>query len=230
MRKIGTTLIAGALLFGLIGSAHAAKPVTVFEDAANDAGNYQQGVALPPATLAGLDLLSGTIVKSGADLEFTVTNAAAMPQFGSAPETFRLLWHINVGGEEYRFTIKSLDVGKPDVIAQEGTDRVGQVYQGLARLEQCSEEALPAVLTLVNCRATEYFEAAFDATAATITWKVPLAALKAKTGTIIAGGSTGAASTNCQICWVPHYAERSLTPSTIVDETVMATPYKVPKK
>jgi hypothetical protein len=230
MRKLGTTLIAGALLFGLIGSAHAAKTVTVFEDPANDAGNTEQGLALPPATLAGLDLVSGTIAKSGSDLEFVVTNAAGLPQLGSAPEAFRLLWHINSGSEEYRFTIKSVDAGKPDVVAQEGTERVGKVYQGLARLEQCSEEALPAVLTLVNCRATEYFQATFDAAAATITWKVPLASLKAKTGTLIAGGSTAAASTNCQICWVPHYAERSLTPATIIDQTTMATSYKVPKK
>lgn len=230
MRKLATALITGALVFGLIGGAHAAKPVTVFEDAANDAGNAEQGVALPPATLAGLDLVSGTIVKSGADLEFVVTNAAAMPQMGSAGEAFRLLWHLNVDGEEYRLTVKSLDVGKPDVIAGDGTDRVGKVYQGLARLEQCTEEAAPAVLTLVNCRGIEYFEATFDAAAATITWKVPLASIGAKTGSLVAGGSTGAASTNCQICWVPHYAERSLTPSTIIDTTTMATPYKVPKK
>lgn len=230
MRKLGSTLIAGALLFGLVGNAYAAKPVTVFEDAANDAGNTAQGLALPPATLAGLDLLKGTIVKSGADLEFTVTNAAALPQAGSAPEAFRLLWHVNSDGTEYRFTVKSLDVGKPDVIAQEGTDRLGQVYQGVARLEQCADQALPAVLTLVNCKATEYFEATFDATAATITWKVPLASLAAKTGTLIGGGTTAAASSDCQICWVPHYAERSLTPSTIVDNATMATPYKVPKK
>jgi hypothetical protein len=230
MRKLGSTLIAGALLFGMVGSAHAGKPVTVFEDPANDAGNTEQGLALPPATLAGLDLVGGTIVKSGADLEFTVTNAAGLPQAGSAPEAFRLLWHINSGGQEYRFTVKSLDVGKPDVVAQEGTDRVGQVYQGVARLETCGEQALPAVLTLVNCKGVEYLQATFDPAAATVTWKVPLASIGAKTGTLIAGGTTAAASTNCQICWVPHYAERSLTPSTIVDQATMTVGYKVPKK
>lgn len=229
MRKLGTTLIAGAMLLGLAASASAGKPVTVFEDAANDAGNSEQGLALPPATLAGLDLVSGTIAKNGADLDFTVTTAAGMPQTGMAPEMFRLLWHVNIGGEEYRFTVKSLDVGKPDAIAQEGTDRVGQVYQGVARLEQCAEEATPAI-TLVNCGAVEYFGATFDAAAGTITWKVPLAAIKAKTGTLIGGGTSGAANTACQICFVPHYAERSLTPSTVIDSAVMATSYKVPKK
>lgn len=230
MRKLGRTLIAGAFLFGLIGNAYAGKPVTVFEDPANDAGNTEQGVALPPATAAGLDLISGQVAKSGADLEFTVTNAAGLPQAGSAPEGFRLLWHINSGGEEFRFTVKSLDVGKPDAIAQEGTDRIGQVYQGVARLETCADQALPAVLTLVNCKGVEYFQATFDPAAATVTWKVPLASIKAKTGTLIAGGTTAAASSNCQICWVPHYAERSLTPSTIIDNATMVTSYKVPKK
>ena len=228
MRKLGTTLIAGALLFGVIGGAHAGKPVTVFEDPANDAGVTDQGLALPPATLAGLDLVSGTIAKNGADLDFTVTTAG-MPATGTAGETFRLLWHVNFGGEEYRFTVKSLDVGKPDAAAQTGTERVGQVYQGVARLEQCSENATPAI-TLVNCNASEYYQATFDAAAGTITWKVPLASVGAKTGTIIGGGTSGAASTNCQICFVPHYAERSLTPSTVIDSAVMTGTYKVPKK
>ena len=230
MRKLTTILATGAMLFGLVaGAAHAGAPVTTWEDPADDAGNVEQGVALPPATLAGLDLVSGTIAKNGKNLDFAVAHAS-MPPTGSAGEGFRLLWHIQVDGEPFRFTVKSLDVGKPDVIAQEGTDRIGQVYQGLARLETCVDEPLPAVLTLVNCRATEYFSATFDPAAATVTWKVPLASLKAKTGTLIGGGTTGASNTACQICWVPHYAERSRTPRTISDQATQTTTYKVPKK
>lgn len=229
MRKIGSILVAGTILLGLVGSAHAGSAVTVFEDPANDAGVADQGLALPVATMAGLDLVSGTIAKAGKELEFTVTTAG-MPQGGSAGEAFRLLWHINAGGTEYRFTVKSLDVGKPDVIAGDGQNRLGQVYQGIARLEECVDEALPAVLTLVNCRVTEIYEATFDPAAGTVTWKVPLASLKAKTGTLIGGGTTGAANTNCQICWVPHYAERSLTPRTVIDSAVQTVTYKVPKK
>jgi hypothetical protein len=229
MRKTGSILVAGMIVLGLVGSAHAGSAVTVFEDPADDAGVTDQGVAVPVATAAGLDLVSGTIAKSGKDLEFTVTHAA-MPEGGSIGEAFRLLWHVNSGGNEYRFTVKSLDVGKPDVIAGDGQDRLGQVYQGVARLEECVDEALPAVLTLVNCRVTETYEATFDVAAATVTWKVPLASLKAKTGTLIGGGTTGAANTNCQICWVPHYAERSLTPRTIIDAAVQTVTYKVPKK
>lgn len=229
MRKIASFVVAGTLVLGLVGSAHAGSATTVFEDPANDAGVTDQSVAVPAATVAGLDLVSGSIAKSGKDLEFTVTHAD-MPDSGSIGEGFRLLWHINVGGNEYRFSVKSLDIGKPDVIAGDGQDRLGQVYQGVARLEQCVDEALPAVLTLVNCRVSEIYGATFDAAASTVTWKVPLASLKAKTGTTIGGGTTGAANTNCQICWVPHYAERSLTPRTIIDAAVQTVTYKVPKK
>jgi hypothetical protein len=229
MRKIGSILVAGTILFGLVGSAHAGSAVQVFEDPADDAGVTDQGVAVPVATAAGFDLTGGSIAKSGKDLDFTVTHAA-MPDGGSVGEGFRLLWHINSGGNEYRFTVKSLDVGKPDVIAGDGQDRLGQVYQGVARLEECVDEALPAVLTLVNCRVTEIYEASFDPGAGTVTWKVPMASIKAKTGTLIGGGSTGASNTNCQICWVPHYAERSLTPRTVIDAATQTIAYKVPKK
>lgn len=229
MRKIASILVAGSIAVGLVGTAQAGAPTTVFEDPADDAGVAEQGVAVPVASLAGYDLVSGSIAKSGKDLEFNVTQSA-MPDGGSVGEGMRLLWHFNSAGDEYRFTVKSLDVGKPDVIAGDGQDRLGQVYQGVARLEECSEEPTPANVTLVNCRVIEIFEATFDAGAKTVTWKVPLKSLKAKTGTLIGGGTTGAANTNCQICWVPHYAERSLTPRTVVDSAVQTITYKVPKK
>lgn len=227
MRKLATVVATGALLFGLVAGAHAGAPVTTWEDPANDAGNVEQGVALPPATAAGLDLVSGTIAKSGKDVEFSVTQAS-MPPTGSAGEAFRLLWHINVDGEPLRFTVKSLDVGKPDPVAQAGTERVGQVYQGVARLEVCSESTTG--ITFVNCNATEYFGATFDAATATVTWKVPLASLKAKTGSLISGGTHANGSSSCMICWVPHYGERSLTPTTVIDNAVQTVTYKVPKK
>ncbi len=233
MRKLMTALMTGAILFGLIGGAHAGKVVTVFEDPANDAGNTAQGVALPPATLAGLDLVSGTVTKSGADLEFVVTNAAAMPQMGSAGETFRLLWHLNVGGEEYRLTIKSLDIGKPDVIASvmgqdpNGEERVGTVYQGVARFEECGTIALG--ISWSQCTALGYYDAVFDPAAKTATWIVDMEVMKAKPGTVIAGGAGGRATTGCMICWVPQYAERSLTPTSIIDAAAMTTSYKIPK-
>jgi hypothetical protein len=227
MRRIITLALTGCLMWAVAGAASAAKPVTVFQDATGDAGNQDSGV--PGADQGGFDLVSGTITKAGSNLEFQVTSAA-MPQTGALPEGFRLLWHINVDGEEYRFTVKSADIGKPDAIAQEGTDRIGQVdTDGVFRLEQCSENPTPAI-TLVNCKVIAMLDGAFDATAKTITWSLPMKTVKAKTGSLISGGTTASASSACQICWVPHYAERSLTPYTIIDSASMTATYKVPKK
>lgn len=227
MRKVLAALAAAGLLAALAGPA-GAKPVTVFEDAAGDAGNQDSG--LPGFDQAGFDLIKGTIEKKGKDLLFTVQHAA-MPPSGTPGEAFRLLWHFAVGDEQYRFTAKSIDVGKPDVIAQSGTERVGQVdTDGHFRLEQCVDEPAPAVLTLVQCRPVEYLEGSFDPASATLTIVLPLKLVKAKPGTLISGGTSGAAGSGCMICWVPHYAERSLTPATIIDSATMSTSYKVPKK
>lgn len=229
MRKFASILLAGGLVLGAVASASAAakpKPVKVFTDAAGDAGTDTSG-PLPGVDQGGFDLTEGTIAKNGANLEFTVTQAS-MPSTGTIGEAFRLLYHFNVGSTEYRFTVKSLDVGKPDVVAQSGTERVGQVYQGVARLETCAlDTTLP--LTLSQCVVTGYYPAVFDSASASEKWAVPLKDIKAKTGSVIAPGTGGAAGTGCQICWVPHYAERSLTPTTIIDSAAAAVSYKIPK-
>lgn len=237
-RKLIASLLVAMLCFALVGPAAAGKkkgkkaagPVVVFEDPAADSGHPAAAGPIPGTEQGGFDMVKGTIQAKGKDLIFTVEHSA-MPSTGTVPETFRLLWHINVDGEEYRFTVKSFDIGKPDVIAGTGQDRVGQVYtDGLYRLEQCSEEAAPAVLTLVNCNPVEngYLEGAFDPAAKTATWTVPMDLLGAKKGSEINGGTTGAASTSCMICWVAHYAERSLTPQTIIDFATQSGAFKVP--
>lgn len=229
MKKIAALLLAGGLLVGVAAAAHAGKPVKVFEDASGDAGI--QDNAAPGFAEAGLDLVAGSIAKAGPNLDFSVEHAA-MPSSGTLPEGFRLLWHFNVDGTEYRFTVKTADIGKPDVAAGgSGQERIGQVdTDGHFRLEECVDEPLPAVLTLINCYTVEYLEGEIDAAAKTISWSVPLKTLKAKTGSLIAGGTAGAAASGCQICWVPHYAERSLTPYTIIDAATQTAPYKIPKK
>lgn len=225
--RIFALAIVGALLSAMP-AAFAAKPRVVFEDPAGDAGNQDSG--LPGATEAGFDLVKGEIVKNKKNLEFVVTHAA-MPPGGTLPEGFRFLWHFTVDDEHYRFTAKSADIGKPDVLAQSGTERVGRIdIDGHFRLEQCTDDPLPAVLTLNNCRAVEYLEGSFDADEATLTIVLPLKLVKAKKGSIIAGGTESSAAFGCQICWIPHYLERSLTPHTIIDSAAMATTYKVPKK
>lgn len=224
MKKTLALALALGLLSGVIGSAHAAKkPVVMFEDPAGDADNAQGlGQSIP----GGFDLIGSTLAVKGKNLEFVVSQVD-MPPTGSGPEGFRLMYHFGAGSEQYRFTVKSVDLGKPDVVAGGvGQERVGQVYQGVARLEQCEEVASPA-LTLVQCATSVYAEATFDPAAATVTWQIPLAAVGAKKGTLITGGTDGAASTNCQVCWVPHYAERSLTPTTVIDSAAITATFKV---
>jgi hypothetical protein len=235
MRKLLSMLLAAGLVASFGASAHAAKkkppapaPVVVFTDAAGDAGNHTAG-PLPGAAEQGFDLTEGSIFKApgATDLTFAVKHAA-MPADGTSGELFRLLWHFNVGATEFRFTVKRLDVGKPDLLAQSGTERVGTIYEGVARLESCyTDETLP--LRLSQCEVLAYYDATFDSGTATATWAVPLADIEATPGTII-GGGTGGASETCMICWVPHYLERSLTPVTQIDSAVMATTYKIPKK
>jgi hypothetical protein len=227
MRKLFALALAGGLLIATIGPVQA-KPVRVMEDAAGDAGN--QDSSLPGATEAGLDLVGATIDKKGKNLEFTVEHAASMPNFGHMPEAVRFMWHFSSGKKLFRFTFKSFDIGKPDVLAGgTGTERIGQVYAtGVARLETCTEEATPAI-TLINCSAVAYLDLKMDPAKKTFTIIAPLKDLKAKPGTPIAGGTHGAGGSGCMLCWVPHYAERSLTPSSIIDSAAQSVVYKVPK-
>lgn len=237
MKKLIGTSVVALLLGGLAlpAGAAGAKATMVFEDPAGDAGTQNTG-GVPPGSMAGFDLIKGEIVQEKKTEIKWVVSHESMPATSQPGEAFRFIWGFSLDGKQYEWTVKSVDVGEPDVVtsalAQQpyGEERVGQVYQGVARLEECVDEALPAVLTLVNCRVAETYEATFDAGAGTVSWKVPLASLKAKTGTLIGGGTTGASNTNCQICWVPHVAERSLTPRTVIDAAVQTVTYKVPKK
>ncbi|HEV2757356.1 MAG TPA: hypothetical protein VG318_16445 [Actinomycetota bacterium] len=227
MRKGIALLVAAGLSLGLAGSAGAGAPVAVWEDAADDVavnGNLVAG-----AGAAGVDLLKGEIARVGKDIEFKVTHAS-MPAPGSLPEAARFMWHFSVDGEQYRMTVKSVDIGKPDAIAQNGTERVGKVdTAGHFRVEQCASDTTIPV-TLNNCTAIAYYTGAFDVAGGTFAFEVPMADLKAKPGSLIAGGTSGAAASGCQICWALHKAERSLTATTILDAAAQATTYKVPKK
>ncbi|HWL65415.1 MAG TPA: hypothetical protein VNP73_05515 [Actinomycetota bacterium] len=223
MRKALALILAGGLLVGMLSPAHA-KPVSVFTDVTGDAGNQDSGV--PGADQAGFDLVGGTIEQKGANLEWTVEHAA-MPASGQPGEGFRFLWHFTVDTKgQYRWTFKTVDLGKPDAIAGTGTERVGQVYQNVVRLEECSETPSPAV-TLVNCSAIAYYDAVVDPAAKTFTIVSPLKDLKAKKGSVIAGGTHAAGGTSCMVCWVPHYAERSLTPQSVIDSAGIAKEFKV---
>lgn len=226
MRKLMALLLVAGMSALPIAGAHAATPKPLWTDPAGDAGNDTTG-PLPAVDQAGVDLVSGTITASKGKITFSVTDAA-MPPTGGIPEFARLIWGFSIDGHEYRWTVKSQDVGKPDVVGGgTGTDRVGKVYTaGEFRLEDCHDEATPAI-TLVQCDPIVYADGKFDTASKTISWVLPEAAVKAHKGSVIAPGTAGAAATNCVICWVPHYAERSLTPTTIFDSASWGTTYTV---
>ena len=223
MKRVALAL-SSILVVGLIAPVHAApKPVTVWEDASGDA---TIGGQTPQSLPGGWDLTGATIAKSGANLEFTVTHAD-MPPTGSGPEGTRFIWSFSVDGKPYRFTVKSVDIGKPDLAAGQTTERVGRAdVAGHFRLEgECvSDATLP--LAFVNCPPLAYLEGSFDAAAMSFTIILPLKSIKAKVGSVIAQGP----DVICTICWVSHYAERSLSPTTIIDSAVQTVAYKVPKK
>ena len=233
MKKLMGASIVALLLGGLVlpAGAAASKVTVAFEDAAGDAGN--QGSSAPGAAEAGFDLVKGEISQpKKTEVKFVVTQAA-MPASGPPGEAFRFIWGFAVDGTQYEFTVKSLDVGEPDVVTTAvsqkpyGEERVGQVYQGVARLEECGSVAAPALLTLATCDAVAYYDVTFDTASATFEWTVDAKALGAKKGSMITGGGGTRATTGCQICWVPHYAERSLTPHTIIDSATQMGSHKV---
>jgi hypothetical protein len=231
MKKLAGTILAAALLAGVVLPANAkpAAPVVVFEDAAGDAGNQDAGA--PGFSEAGFDLVKGEISQAKkTELTFTVTHAAMAPT-GTPGEGFRLVWGFAVDGTQYEFTVKSLDVGEPDVVTSAltqtptGMERLGKVYQGVARLEECGFVSVG--INWAQCSVKAYYDAVFDPETATVTWIVDTKTLGAKKGSTIVGGGGGRATTGCMICWVPQYAERSLTPYSIIDSAVQTAAYKV---
>jgi hypothetical protein len=78
---------------------------------------------------------------------------------------------------------------------------------------------------MVNCPPVEYLEGTWDPASMSFTVLVPLKTIKAKKGSVIAAGG-GSNAVICSICWVTHYAERSLN-STLIDTAAMTTTYKV---
>ena len=219
MKKLIATLITGGLIFGAMATANAA-PTVAFTDDSGDATLQGQAPANVPG---GWDITEGSLEVKGKDLLFTVTHGD-MPPAGTAPEATRFLWNFTVGKTPFRLVAKSADIGKPDVFAGQTTERVGRVdLQGHFRLEgECVSTTTG--LTFVNCPPVGYFDGSFDPASMSFTAVIPLSALKAKPGSVIAPG----AANICTICWVSHYAERSLD-ATIIDAAIQTKSYKVPR-
>jgi hypothetical protein len=229
-RLIGIALALGVIAsFGApAGARSKAKPLQVFEDPSGDSGAAGENQPIPGTEQLGVDLTGGTIALVGKNLEFTVTHSA-MPSPGSFPEGARFMWHFSVDKNLYRFTVKSADIGKPDVVAQTGTERIGQVdTDGVFRLETCTENPTPAI-TLIDCSTVADLEGSWDVANLSFTVVLPLKEVKGKPGSQVTGGTHWAGTSSCIICWVPHYAERSLTPYTILDYAVQTKTFVVPK-
>ena len=221
MKRLFAALVAGGLILGMIASASAA-PKVVFTDPSGDATLQGQTPANIPG---GWDITEGSIERKGANLEFTVTHGD-MPPVGSMPEATRFIWNFNVGKTPYRLTVKSVDIGKPDVATQSGTERLGRAdINGHFRLEgECATDAtLP--LQFVNCPVVGYYSGTWDPASMSFTAVIPMKDLKAKPGSTIMGGGDNI----CIVCWVSHYAERSLSPTTIIDSAAQTVTYKVPR-
>ena len=221
MKKLISVAVAGGLLLGMVASASAA-PKVVFTDDSGDATLQGQTPANMPG---GWDITEGSIERKGKDLLFTVTHGD-MPPFGSMPEGTRFLWNFNVGKTPFRLTAKSVDIGKPDVATQTGDERIGRVdLNGHFRIEgECATDSTLPV-GFVNCPVVGYYDGSFDPASMSFTAVIPMKDLKAKPGSKIIGGGDNI----CIICWVSHYAERSLSPTTIIDSAVQTVAYKIPK-
>ncbi|MFN2388420.1 MAG: hypothetical protein ABR575_02260 [Actinomycetota bacterium] len=223
-------MLAGLTCWALVGAlgagASAAPPKTVWKDDVGDATLQGQ---TPDIGSFGFDLTKGSIAKDKSDLVFTIGHSA-MPPSGTLPEGFRFMWAFAVGSKTYRITAKSADIGKPDLLAGQTTERVGRVdATGHFRLEgDCATGETIGVLAPLNCQPLAYLQGAFDAAAATITVTVPMKLVKAKPGSVV-GPGLGDAIAICGICWVSHTAERSHQ-DTVIDLATMSSTWKVPRK
>lgn len=224
MKKLISVVLAGGLVVAAMSAATAApKPAEMWTD---DAGDADLGQGAGASVPGGWDLASGSIAKVGKNIEFTVTHHD-MPPMGSMPEATRFLWNFTVGKTPLRITVKSADLGKPDLFAGQTTERVGRVdLQGHFRLEaECKTDPGAGVgVQFVNCPPLGYFDGSFDPASKSFTAIIPMKAMKAKPGSVIGAGGEQI----CTICWVAHHAERSLQTTTI-DAAIQTKSYKIPR-
>ncbi|MDQ3646477.1 MAG: hypothetical protein M3345_06010 [Actinomycetota bacterium] len=225
MRKILLALTACAVVATLAGATSAA-PATLWKDDAGDATVADQ---TPDLGGFGFDLASGQIEKKGADLVFTVTHTA-MPASGTLPEGFRFLWAFSVNKVGYRITAKSADIGKPDVLNGQTTERVGRVdAQGHFRLEgECKADEPVGVIQPINCKPLAYVTGTFDPAAKSFSVVIPMKLIKAKPGAVV-GPGVGDEIAICTVCWITHTAERSRE-DTAIDSAIFSSTWKIPRK
>ena len=210
-------LTAILVAFGSLLPASAREaPKKVWTDPSGDAHNND--VPVP----GGFDLVGGSINRDANALTFAAEHAD-MPATGTLPEGFRFIWHFNVDNVLFRLTIKSADVGKPDVIGGQTTERAGRVdLQGHFRLEgRCTTVNMGT--NVHNCVPLAYVEGTINPGAGTIEATVPMKLVGARPGSVIQQGILGI----CPICWAMHTAERTVS-TTVIDSASQTKTYRVP--
>jgi hypothetical protein len=231
MKKTLILVLTAALAMSVAGAAHAGRATTVFEDPVGDAGIYGGSAVgenpLPAFDQGGFDLVSGEIARAGDNLEFTVTSAA-MPPTGSLPDGATFRWYFQVGYEAFLLSIKSQDIGKPNLITGQGTDRVGSVdVDGHFRLERCTGGgSLPGGFPIEGCDLIALEEGSFDPPSKSFTVSIPLEDLEAASGSVLRSYT----STGCQPCWIVPTVDRTVPAGFMIDGVNGAIKYRIPNK
>lgn len=232
MKRLLTLVLVGGLVLGLVGTANAGKSHVLFEDPVGDTGlGFGPAVGdhpLPGIDQGGFDLVSGEIARAGKALEFKVTSAS-MPPTGSLPEGAKFLWHFVVNGKRFRLMIKSQDVGKPNLVTQQGTERIGRVdLEGHFRLERCGLVfEVAGLVEQGSCDVLGYEDGYFDPAAKSFSATIPLKHIGATTGSVIQADEE--LDWDCPICWANQTAETGVV-VTVFDSTDPFAEYRVPSK
>jgi hypothetical protein len=237
VKKVQVALVATIMAMSLTPSSASAaslfKDATVFTDPEGDARVRGH----EPPDKFGLDLVQGRIkwASSAPELitfEATMTSMweeNGTPLFGSQGEWARLVWHFAVGKHQYRLTMKTRDLGKPDAFSGSGLDRVGQLdAYGHYRLEECTTGTSPIGTDAVFCETIEYLDGFIEVLPATIRTYVPASSIGVRSGSVIKVGTGGLADVGCEVCWVVDVAERADDPEMIVDAADVTRIFRMP--
>ena len=190
-----TVLVVGGLVAGPISSASgAAKATSVGTDPAGDWG--ADPTIAPIGDALGQDLVGAEIGLADAKTINFVFKLNSLPPSGGMPEVSRYTWDFSVDGKfteiDGKFTNYSRGACDPTAGSCPPPRDPGQ--QPFTVRGNCSANEA----NVTTCEEIGLVQASFDAAAKTITVPVPLALIKAKTGskigpaTNIFGGSVSA--------------------------------------
>lgn len=196
MRKIAV-LVALALVTGaFVAPAEAGKKkkklpksVVVGEDPVGDWGADVDPEIAPVGDALGQDLVSATIEKDGANLNF-ILGLNSLPPTGGVPEFTRYTWDFVVDGEDLEIDGKWLNYtrGACDPTSGQCPPPRDPGQQPFLVRGNCTTEDL-VVTTFTFCEEPAHVQGVFDTATSTITVAVPMENINAKPGSVIAGGT-----------------------------------------